>query len=113
LVVELPALAGLHTKGRQAEENEWLEGWGLAHDVVSRSVKDLPSIEIVPLSPHYWVVREEGGRDFGHYTNPAQAEAIGRALARKRNWDLVIHPVASGIPIREKPKGWFRRWFGG
>jgi len=38
-----------------------------------------------------------------------QAEAVGRALARKRNCDLVIHPVVAAIPIRERPKGRLRR----
>jgi hypothetical protein len=63
-------------------------------------------------SIHVVVVREEGGRD-RHYPNEAQAEAVGRALARKRNCDLVTHPVAAGIPIRERPRGWLRRWFCG
>jgi hypothetical protein len=73
----------------------------------------MASIQIVSLSPHHWVVREEGGRD-RHYPNQEQAEAVGRALARKRNCDLVIHPiVVAAIPIHERPRGWLRRWFGG
>jgi hypothetical protein len=71
----------------------------------------MASIQVVPLSPHHWVVRDEGGRD-RHYPNQTQAEAVGRALARKRNCDLVIHPVAASIPIREKTRGWLSRWFG-
>ena len=34
----------------------------------------------------------------------AQAEAVGCALARKRNCDLVIRGVAASIPIREKTR---------
>ena len=73
----------------------------------------MASIEIVCLAPDDWVVREEGGREQGHYPNQAQAEVVGRALARKRNVELVIRHAGGAIPIREKPKGWFRRLFGG
>jgi hypothetical protein len=65
----------------------------------------MASIQIVPLSQNNWVVREDGGR-LWHYPSRAQAEAVGRALARKRNCDLVIYPVE--IPRKPK-KGWFKR----
>jgi hypothetical protein len=44
----------------------------------------LASIQIVPLAPDDWVVREEGGREIGHFASQAEAEAVGQALARKR-----------------------------
>ncbi len=78
-------------------------------------MKGLASIQIVPLAPDDWVVREEGGRELGHYPSQAEAETetVGRTLARKRKVDLVINPGGGGIPIRERPKGRLRRLFGG
>ena len=52
------------------------------------------------------IVHSEDGGRLWHYPSQAQAEAVGRALARKRNCDLVIYPV--GIPRKPK-RGWFRR----
>ena len=73
----------------------------------------MASIQIVPLAPDDWVVREEGGREIGHFASQAEAEVVGRALARKRKVDLIINPAGGSIPIRERPEVWFRRWFGG
>ena len=73
----------------------------------------MATIHIVLIAPNDWVVREEGGRELGHYPTQAEAENVGRTLARKRRVDLVINASDGGVPIREKPKGWFRRLFGG
>jgi Uncharacterized protein conserved in bacteria (DUF2188) len=72
----------------------------------------MASIQIVPLRFGDWVVREEGGPEFGHYSSQAEAEAIGRPLARKRNCGLVVHRAGGGISIRDRCKAWFRQLFG-
>jgi uncharacterized protein DUF2188 len=37
-----------------------------------------------------WTVREEGGRELGHYPTREAAELVARAIARKRGGKLVI-----------------------
>ena len=59
-----------------------------------------------------WVVRENAGRELGHYPTRAEAEAVGNKLARKRGVELVVQE-ASGKLRRSRPrKGWFARVFG-
>jgi hypothetical protein len=45
----------------------------------------MASIQIVPLAPDDWVVGGEGGGEIGQFASQAEAEAVGRALARKRS----------------------------
>jgi len=59
-----------------------------------------------------WIVREDGGREFGHYPSRQEAEAVGYKLARKRHVELVVHDER-GRAQRSRPrKGWFARLFG-
>jgi hypothetical protein len=37
-----------------------------------------------------WLVREEGGREFGHYATREAAELVAQAIARKLGGKLVI-----------------------
>jgi hypothetical protein len=37
-----------------------------------------------------WIVREEGGREFGHYPTREAAEVVAQAIARKLGSKLVI-----------------------
>ena len=38
-----------------------------------------------------WIVRDDDGREFGHYPTREEAEPVARALARKRGDELIIH----------------------
>jgi hypothetical protein len=59
-----------------------------------------------------WVVREEGGRELGHYPTRREAQEIGHKLARKRGADLLVLDE-NGKAQRTRPrKGWMRRIFG-
>jgi hypothetical protein len=59
-----------------------------------------------------WVVRENAGRELGHYPTRAEAEAVGDKLARKRRVELVVQE-ASGKVRRSRPrKSWFARLLG-
>jgi len=70
------------------------------------------AILVAPVSPGDWVVREDGGREFGHYPTRKDAEAVGHKLARKRGVELVVND-GSGKVQRSRPrKGWFAWLFG-
>ena len=60
-----------------------------------------------------WVIREESGRERGHYSNRHDAESVGRLLARKRKAALMIHePTGDVRTERASPRGWIARLFG-
>jgi hypothetical protein len=72
------------------------------------------SIHVVPYGAEDWVVKEEAsGRELGHYPTQAAAEEVARALARKRQVELVIHDAKGGVQRQAvRRKGWFGRLFG-
>jgi hypothetical protein len=37
-----------------------------------------------------WIVREEGGREFGHYPTREAAELVAQAIARKLGGKIII-----------------------
>lgn len=58
-----------------------------------------------------WIVREDGGRELGHYPTLEEAQAVGHKLARKRGVELVVND--GGKMQRSRPrKGWIGRLFG-
>jgi hypothetical protein len=57
-----------------------------------------------------WVVREDGGRELGHYPN--EAEQVGHKLARKRGVELLVHSDNRKAERSRPRKGWFARLFG-
>ena len=60
-----------------------------------------------------WLVKETGGREFGHYGSRTEAETVGAALAKKRKSELVIR-AKSGTEQRRKPRhSLWARQFGG
>ena len=70
-------------------------------------------IEVVAAGERDWIVREDGGRELGHYPTRQEAEAVGHKLARKRAVELVV-TGGGGKATRSRPrKGWFARLFGG
>jgi hypothetical protein len=57
-----------------------------------------------------WIVKEDGGRELGHYPSRPEAEAVGRKLARKKKAELVIQDKSGKIEQRSHPyRGWFGR----
>jgi hypothetical protein len=54
-----------------------------------------------------WMVREDGGRELGHYSTRKEAEAVGGKLAHKRGVDLVVQD-ASG-KSSSKRRNWLSR----
>ena len=71
------------------------------------------TIEVCSLAHDDWVVREDGGRELGHYPSAKAAEAVGRKLARKRRVELLIYARGGKLLARSRPgAGWLRRLFG-
>jgi hypothetical protein len=59
-----------------------------------------------------WVVRDDSGRELGHYPTREAAELVAQAVARKRGTDLVVH-LPDGRTRRESlAKGWLDRLLG-
>jgi len=70
-------------------------------------------IEVRFLAHDDWVVKEEGGREFGHYPSAKAAEGVGRKLARKRRVELLVYAQSGKLQARSGPgAGWLRRLFG-
>jgi hypothetical protein len=61
------------------------------------------AIHVLLNGEHDWVVRENAGRELGHYPTRAEAEAVGDKLARKRGVELVVQE-ASGKVRRSRPR---------
>jgi len=71
------------------------------------------AIHVLPGEHRDWIVREDGGRELGHYPTREAAEAVGHKLARKRRVELVVHEDAGGAPRRSRPRrGWLDRLLG-
>jgi hypothetical protein len=69
-------------------------------------------IEVRPFGHDDWVVREQNGREFGHYPSAQAAEAVGFKLARKKRVELLIYAGNGKVKRRSRPrKGWLRRLF--
>ena len=70
------------------------------------------SIHVIAKGESDWFVREDGGRELGHYCTREEAEAVGQKLARKHGTDLVVDD-GGGKARRSRPrKAWFARLFG-
>jgi len=70
------------------------------------------AIHVIAAAANDWIVREDGGREFGHYPTRREAEAVGRKLAQKRSAELVVQDV-TGKRVRSRPrKGWLARLLG-
>jgi hypothetical protein len=69
------------------------------------------AIHVIATAENDWMVREDAGRELGHYPTRREAEAIGRKIAQKRGVELVVQHAA-GKAQRSKPrKRWFARLF--
>jgi hypothetical protein len=69
------------------------------------------AIQVLQNAERDWLVREDGGRELGHYTTRDEAHAVGHKVARKRGVELVV-PEHDGKMRRSRAqKGWFARLF--
>ena len=60
-----------------------------------------------------WIVKEEGGRELGHYPSKDAAQEVAHKVARKRKAELLIHDRDGKVEKRLRPsKGWLRKLFG-
>ncbi len=60
-----------------------------------------------------WIVREDEGRELGHYPTKFEAAAVGYKVARKRKVELLIHDRSGVVERRSRPsRGWLGKLFG-
>ena len=72
------------------------------------------TIHVLPGQHGDWIVREEGGRELGHYPSRQAAEAVGHKLARKRQAELMILDRDGKVKRRSRPgRSWLGRLLGG
>ena len=77
-----------------------------------RSADMKRTIHVVPGAHQDWIVKEEGGRELGHYPSKESAKEVGQKLARMRSVELLIHDDNGKVQKRSRPsKGWFARIF--
>ena len=70
-------------------------------------------IHIVPGGPRDWIVRADGGREFGHYPSRQAAVAVGRKLARRDRGELLVYDASGKVSGRSRPsRSWLGRLFG-
>jgi uncharacterized protein DUF2188 len=57
-----------------------------------------------------WVVREDGGRELGHFPTREAAEVVAREIARKCEGTLVIELPDGRRECTSFAKSWLDRW---
>jgi hypothetical protein len=70
------------------------------------------SIHVAPVGPKDWVVKEEGGREYGHYPTQHEAADVARKLARKYKVEMVVQDRNGKVHRSKVSKGWLARLFG-
>jgi hypothetical protein len=82
-------------------------------DGVQVGILEMPQgIHVLPAGPDDWIVKQEDGRELGHYPKKTQAEEVGRKVARKRKVELLVHDRSGSIERRSRPsRGWLARLF--
>ena len=71
------------------------------------------AIHVLPGDHQDWIVREDRGRELGHYPSKQAAEIVGRKLATKRKVEVVIYGPGGTVQKRSRPrKGIFAKLFG-
>ena len=69
-------------------------------------------IHVLPGEHGDWIVREDGGRELGHYPSQDAAKSVGQKLARKRSAELLVHGRAGKIHRSRPKKSWLSRLLG-
>jgi uncharacterized protein DUF2188 len=71
------------------------------------------AIHVLAVDASDWIVKEEGGRELGHYPSKEAAQAVAYKVARKRQVEVLIHGRGGKLEKRLRPsKGWINRLFG-
>ena len=65
----------------------------------------MPAIHVVSGEHGGWIVREDGGREFGPYPTPEAAKAVGHKLALKRATELLVAMAAARCTGRVMCRG--------
>jgi hypothetical protein len=69
-------------------------------------------IHVVPGDHDDWVVKEDGGRELGHYPVKPTAETVALMVARKRRVEMIVHDRSGAVERRLRPsRGWFAGFF--
>jgi hypothetical protein len=63
------------------------------------------AIQVLTRGERDWLVREDGGRELGHYPTRREAEAVGHKLARKCGVELVVEDGRGKIHVSRPRKG--------
>ncbi len=67
-------------------------------------------IHILPGQHDDWIVKQEGGRELGHYPTRWEAEAVGYKVAHKREVELLVHDRSGAIASRSRhTRSWLSR----
>jgi hypothetical protein len=59
-----------------------------------------------------WVVRDDNGRELGHYPTRETAELVARAVARNDRGRLVVHLPDGRTSCESFTRGWIARLLG-
>jgi uncharacterized protein DUF2188 len=70
------------------------------------------NIHVAPIDAKDWVVKEDGGREYGHYPSQQDAENVGQKLARKHKVQIIVRDRDGKVHRRNFSRGWFSRLFG-
>jgi hypothetical protein len=54
------------------------------------------AIHVLPVNASDWIVKEDGGRELGHYPSKDAAQAVAYKVARKRKVELTAEKSRSG-----------------
>lgn len=66
----------------------------------------MPAIHVVSGEHGGWIVREDGGREFGPYPTPEAAKAVGHKLALKRATELLVRDGSGKVHRSRDVSGW-------
>jgi uncharacterized protein DUF2188 len=56
-----------------------------------------------------WVVRDDSGRELGHYATRETAERVAQAVARKHRADVIVHFPDGRTNRVDSTRGWAAR----
>ena len=56
-----------------------------------------------------WIVRDDGGRELGHFPTRETAESIAEAIAREHTDDVVVHLPDGRKDRKTVARGWVAR----
>ncbi len=70
------------------------------------------NIHVIQAGDKDWGVKEEGGREYGHYANQHEAAKVREKLARHRKAELLLRDRNGKLHRSNFSCGWFAWLFG-